>query len=159
MAESEARRGKFISFDDNGEAIIGGVNVAAAKSFSKRQLNNLTAAALSLPYKPKVDPVTREPLPGEEYYEGMSCGEAMYVRVAHMAAWGDLEAAKIVMDRTMGKPKQEVEILGTIELSCTDYLEQLAQIEQGQQIAGLITDTVVDVSLVETHNKLKDLGV
>lgn len=160
MSKGEARVGKLISFDENGEAYFSGVNVAETRAFSKRQLNAMYAASLALPYEKKKDSDGFIE-PGEETFEGMTMGEAMYYRLARAASWGDMDAIKLMGDRTLGKPKQELEVSGKIELTCTEYLEQLASIEAATPVAMIENQTeILDVT-VETTQKIdiRSLGV
>lgn len=46
---------------------------------------------------------------GEEQYVGKTCLEVYSDRIAQLAAGGDLQAAKELSDRTLGKPKQTID--------------------------------------------------
>lgn len=153
------RKGKLVSFDENGEAMIDGAYAIYQQSYTKKQLANLSIAVLSCMYVPKTDKngLIEE---GELAMDGMTLGEAIFYRQAVMASHGDMEAAKQILDRAMGKPKQEIDISGKIEISATDYLEELARMDAARQASHVVAledqSYVIDVSTVTV---LETLGV
>lgn len=150
------RKGKLVSFDENGEAMLDGKYAVYQQSYTKKQLANLSIAVLSCMYVPKRD---KNGLieDGELEMDGMTLGEAIFYRQAIMASHGDMEAAKQILDRAMGKPKQEIDISGTVQISATDYLEELARIDMKRAQLPVVADGyVIDVSTVTV---LDTLGV
>lgn len=132
---------------------------ASVPLLSKPQIDNLAAAALSLPYQPT--PPSNS-LPKEKFeeeqqrylaecaeFEGMSNAEVMMVRLARAAANGDKDTANMLLDRVLGKPKQSVESK-TMKLTYEDYLQELARSASGAPTppapASAADGRVVDIS-------------
>ncbi len=93
---------------------------------TKDSLKKLPELALSLPYERT--PLEKE-LDHHPEYDGMSKGEVMFHKLASQAAEGDLPAIKEMLDRILGKPKQEVESK-RLSLTYTDYLDELRRQEE-----------------------------
>ena len=125
---SLARMGRFIRWEGNvpypeyGEP----VNV--------EQLTNVHRAALACPYEPIKAP-DGSISPEEEKLAGMSCMEVGAWRNAQAYARGDLEAGKFAYDRTVGKPKQQVENLN-VNASLKDFLAATAAEEHERYVAA-----------------------
>lgn len=94
-------------------------------------LGDLPIAALSLPYKRSDRDIL---LDIDTEFDGMTNAEVMNIRLARKAAGGSLDAAKILQDRILGRPKQQVET-HTVSETYTQYLERLAACENaGEEI-------------------------
>ena len=92
-------------------------------------LGDLPVAALSLPYKRSGRDIL---LDIDTEFDGMTNAEVMNIRLARKAAGGSLDAAKILLDRILGRPKQQVET-HTVSETYTQYLERLAEDENAEE--------------------------
>lgn len=101
---------------------------------SDRGLKDLVPTALSLPYQGKIisEPdengrfVDRREI--EPEFEGMTNAEVMVIKEAQRAAAGNSDATHRLLDRILGKPKQQNENLN-VNASYSDYLESLERQE------------------------------
>lgn len=107
---------------------VNGVPEPTYGNINPSSIKQLATTALSLPYEGDyneelginvIDP----------RFEGMSNAEVMWVRMAEKAAAGDIDAAKTILDRVLGKPKQSVETT-TMTLTYPEFLEHLAKQEE-----------------------------
>ena len=107
---------------------VNGVPEPTYGNINPSSIKQLATIALSLPYEGDyneelginvIDP----------RFEGMSNAEVMWVRMAEKAAAGDIDAAKTILDRVLGKPKQSVETT-TMTLTYPEFLEHLARQEE-----------------------------
>jgi hypothetical protein len=107
---------------------VNGVPEPTYGNINPSSIKQLATTALSLPYEGDyneelginvIDP----------RFEGMSNAEVMWVRMAEKAAAGDIDAAKTILDRVLGKPKQSVETT-TMTLTYPEFLEHLARQEE-----------------------------
>lgn len=107
---------------------VNGVPEPTYGNINPSSIKQLATTALSLPYEGDyneelginvIDP----------RFEGMSNAEVMWVRMAEKAAAGDIDAAKMILDRVLGKPKQSVETT-TMTLTYPEFLEHLARQEE-----------------------------
>ncbi len=89
-------------------------------------LAELPLAALSLPYKRTEEEIF---LGEDPEFEHMSNAEVMNIRLARRAAAGSMDATKTILDRVLGRPKQQIESR-TISETYTQYLERLAAEEE-----------------------------
>ncbi len=89
-------------------------------------LSDLPLAALSLPYKRSEEDIF---LGNEEEFEGRTNAEVMNIRLARRAAAGEMEATKLIQDRILGRPKQQIESRSVTQ-TYTQYLEMLAEEEE-----------------------------
>jgi len=81
----------------------------------KSRIDDILLAALALPFSnPDDDPEL----------EGLTNIEAAAIQQAKKAAKGDLEATKFVIERLIGKPKQQIEQT-TLTMTLKDYLATL----------------------------------
>jgi hypothetical protein len=87
---------------------------------SPKNVEDLASTALSLPYK--TDPFSVS----DEEFVGMTNAEVMLVRMARLAAGGDLSAANVLLDRVLGKPKQSIESKN-VNVSYADVLKEKAE--------------------------------
>lgn len=84
-----------------------------------KNVEDIAATALSLPYK--TDPLSSS----DEEFVGMTNAEVMLVRMARLAAGGDLSAANVLLDRVLGRPKQSIESKN-VNVSYADVLKEKA---------------------------------
>lgn len=94
-----------------------------AEPVTTEQMTNVGKAALALPYEPQPD-ILGNISPYEEQFRGMSCLEVAFAKLAQRFAGGDIEAGKMLYDRTIGKPKQHVEQV-TMTGTLHDFLDQI----------------------------------
>ncbi|MCP4990969.1 MAG: hypothetical protein GY928_34460 [Colwellia sp.] len=62
-------------------------------------------------------------------FEGKSNAEVMNIRLARRAAGGCMDATKTILDRILGRPKQQIESLNISE-TYTQYLDRIAAEEE-----------------------------
>lgn len=107
---------------------VNGIPEPAYGNINPSSIKQLATATLSLPYEgdynEELGVYIKDPR-----FEGMTNAEVMWVRVAEKAAAGDLDAAKMILDRVLGKPKQSVETT-TMTLTYPEFLEHLAKQEE-----------------------------
>lgn len=104
---------------------VNGMPEPAYKDINPSSVKQLATTALSLPYEGEYNEELGMNII-EARFEGMSNAEVMWVRMAERAAQGDLDAAKILLDRVLGKPKQSVEST-SMSLTYPEYLELMAK--------------------------------
>lgn len=104
----------------------------------KERITDVLLAALALPYAGTKDPVTQEVSVEPEYF-GLSNAEVMALKIANRAAGGDLDAAKLILDRILGKPKQQVETTN-LNLTLGEYLSQIDFAEDAKKWDQRILD-------------------
>ena len=136
------------TYNGDGEAVI--VTVASSQIrwvdglpvpvngsvISKDALHQMARTTLSTPYEPtKAD----EDNGLAERYAGLTKGEVMYLRLASAAASGDVDAVKILLDRTLGKPVMHTENKN-LNINYKDYLEEIAKKEQEIEDGGSADD-------------------
>jgi hypothetical protein len=135
------RNGKYIEWVD------GLPRPRYAEPYTREQVAALQSVALALPYELICDH-EGVPLPEELRFQGMSNGEVGSIRLVEAFARGDLDAGKYVLDRQLGKPKQQVESL-SMTMTYKDFLLQVAesdarQLEQNKE-KYLVTVQTSDV--------------
>ena len=109
----------------------GGVpHVEYRQMVNKDVLNDLPMAALSMPYKRTEQEIF---LDIDPEFDGMSNAEVMNIRLARRAASGEMDATKTILDRILGRPKQQIESR-TISETYTQYLERIAAEEEEEVI-------------------------
>jgi len=125
MAKNEIRNfSSFVVWE-------GGVpHVEYRQMVNKDVLNDLPMAALSMPYKRTEQEIF---LDVDPEFEGMSNAEVMNIRLARRAASGEMDATKTILDRILGRPKQQIESR-TISETYTQYLERIAAEEEEEVI-------------------------
>ncbi len=101
-------------------------HVEYRQMITKDVLNDLPAAALSMPYKRTEQEVLLDLDPD---FGRMTNAEVMNIRLARRAAGGCMDATKTILDRILGRPKQQIESR-TISETYTQYLERLAAEEE-----------------------------
>lgn len=112
-----------------------GVPVVVYKQMlTKDIIVDLPLAAVSMPYERTEEEVF---LGIDEDLEGKTIAEVMDIRLARNAARGDKESYKILKDRILGKPKQEIQST-KLTMSYTEYLEKITE-EEGEEIID-VTD-------------------
>lgn len=108
-------------------------------------MTQLLSAALSSPYEPAND------TPDEQRFAGMSNGEVGAIRRAEAYARGDIESAKFIHDRLLGKPKQQVENLN-VNVTAKALLSRIADEED-------TTVTVTEVRRIEARSWEEVMGL
>jgi hypothetical protein len=112
----------------NGEPVV-----EYKQMLTKGVVGELPIAALSMPYTleelDKVRSETERFLGIDEHLVGKSIGEVMNIRLARKAANGDKEAYRILQDRILGKPKQEVQST-SVSMTYSEYLDNLPEDEE-----------------------------
>ncbi len=103
---------------------------------TKEALHQMARATLSTSYVPTKDDIR---LGLDKRYAGLTKGEVMYLRLASAAAQGDQDAAKIMLDRTLGKPVAHT-INKNLNMNYKDYIEEIARKEQELESGGSIDD-------------------
>jgi len=88
----------------------------------KQKLDDVILAAMALPYEGGVDEFG-EPQYNEDY-KGLSNAEVMAINIAKKAAGGSVDAAKFLMDRLLGKPKQQVNV-ASVQMTLGEFLQNL----------------------------------
>jgi hypothetical protein len=120
----------FITWD-NGIPIIG-----YREMLTKEVVADLPLAALSARYE-------RSDLEIElginESFEGMTLAEVMHIRLARKAANGDMTAIKLLQDRILGKPKQQIESK-KLTMTYADYLEEITSKENDEIIEAQVNE-------------------
>lgn len=115
---------------------------------TKQQIAAGAPMALGQQYEPLRD-ADGEYLPGEQDFEGMTNGDVMWTRVGRKAALGDMEAANMLLDRSIGKPKQHVESV-TVTATLQDFLDQIAG-------DGAVQNQPVNIVDVTNHESVEDI--
>ncbi len=92
---------------------------------SKEIIADLPLVAISMPYKRSDEEVL---LGIDTDLEGLTIAEVMNIRMARKAANGDKEAFKLIQDRVLGRPKQQIEST-KISMSYSDYLDSITEEE------------------------------
>lgn len=110
---------------------------------TKQQIAAGAPMALGQMYVPLRD-ADGEYLPGEQDYEGMSNADVMWTRIGRKAALGDMEAANMLLDRSVGKPKQHVETL-SVTATLQDFLDQIAGEDAPAQQVHIVDADLEDV--------------
>ncbi len=105
---------------------INGVPEPAYKNITPTSIKQLANVALSMPYEGEFNAELGINVI-EPRFQGMSNAEVMWVKLAEQAANGNLDAAKIILDRVLGKPKQSVEST-SLSMTYEQYLEHLSKI-------------------------------
>ena len=90
--------------------------VESVEVFPIAQITDVTEAIMAEPFD--------DPLGFFPQFEGMSKGEVMLRRLVDRATFGDKDATKELLDRLLGKPKQQVETK-KLTMSYQDYLDEL----------------------------------
>ncbi len=97
--------------------------VEYSRMLTKDVITQLPIAALSMPYQRTEEEIFL----GEDIeFEGLTNAEVMDIRMARRAARGDNESYKIIKDRVLGKPKQEV-VKTELTMSYSEYLDKITQ--------------------------------
>ncbi len=93
------------------------------RMLTKDTITQLPIVALSMPYQRTEEEIFL----GEDIeFEGLTNAEVMDIRMARGAARGDKESYKIIKDRVLGKPKQEV-VKTELTMSYSEYLDKITQ--------------------------------
>lgn len=114
------------------------------QNLSKDQINALLFTAASLPYIGVYD-TQQETFVAEDRFRGLTCAEVVAIRLAEAAAQGSLKAIEMLLDRTVGKPKQQIEAV-SMKMSYTEFLEHLAREERGPGVPTSETTAAADSS-------------
>jgi hypothetical protein len=92
--------------------------VVDTEPYTKQSTAALVASAGALTYKPKND--SEE----EQRFKDMELMEVMTIRLMEKAAKGDFDATTAILDRILGKPKQETQNVN-VNVTYADYLDSL----------------------------------
>lgn len=107
--------------------------VVYKEMLTKEVIADLPVATLSTPYQRTDKEIF---LNIDPEFENKTNAEVMHIRLARKAAGGSMEAIKILQDRILGKPKQEIETR-KLTMSYADYLDQIAKKEEEFQEANI----------------------
>lgn len=114
------------------------------RPMEKEQLQQLFSAALAAPYRGKWNATTQQYEMDDPLFDGATQGEVMVQRIVNRAVVdGDAGAAREILDRILGKPKQAIEAKIST-MSYTEYLE--ASVRQN------LTDAAVGALDVPAHD-------
>lgn len=105
-------------------------------NLEKPQINDLLVAALSTEYTGDFDEESEVITSIDPQYVGLTNGEVMAIRLAKLAANGNLKAMEMLMDRILGKPKIAMETVN-MQMTYQDFLNKMAEEEH----APLVLDT------------------
>lgn len=109
----------------------------------KDQIEQLALTALSLPFEP--EPLAEKYLceldrlndlkrwEEEQKYVGMTNMEVAVIRQAKAAATGDQDALKEMLDRILGKAKQQIDSR-SIKMTYADYLKAQAEKDKAEVV-------------------------
>lgn len=92
---------------------------------TKDVIADMPVAALSLPYQRTEEEVA---LGTGKEFEGKTNAEVMNIRLVRRAAEGNMEAYKLITERVLGKPKQEVQSTN-LSISYSEFLENITEKE------------------------------
>lgn len=137
LPSGRAPRGRYVEYVD------GIPYPAYGNPMTKQQIAAGAPMALGQMYVPLRD-ADGEYLPGEQDYEGMSNADVMWTRIGRKAALGDMEAANMLLDRSVGKPKQHVETL-SVTATLQDFLDQIAGEDAPAQQVHIVDADLEDV--------------
>ena len=103
-----------------------GLPVAAHSNANatKDQVEGMVFAAWSALYEGDRDPETGNITGFNPKFAGLTYGEVANLRMAEKAAMGDTQAYTAMMDRMLGKPKQQTETV-SMTMTYQDFLDQL----------------------------------
>jgi hypothetical protein len=96
------------------------------QTVTKEQMNGLIHAAASRPSRGKWDPDSQRFLPVDPEFEGLSNAEVVALQVWRKAAEGNPKFIEMALDRTLGKPKMNMDITAGV-VTLPDLLERLAR--------------------------------
>lgn len=105
--------------------------------FSKSQMQGMFEAVMALPYKGVWEPQLQEYIIEDDYI-GLTNGEVVAMKLTELAVRGDMKAINQILDRMLGKPKQQTESV-KMTMGLTEYLEAMAQ-EEAQNNYGVVVD-------------------
>ncbi len=103
-------------------------------AMTKHQITQLLAVAATTPFRGDPDPLNPGeflPIPLEFMRDDgtpMSNGEVALIRLARRAASGDDKATTELLDRLLGKPKQQTENLN-MSMTLEEYLDSLPGVQ------------------------------
>lgn len=92
--------------------------VVDTEPYTKQSAAALIASAGSVTYVPKDD--TED----ETRFDGMELMEVAIIRLMEKAAKGDFDSTNSILDRILGKPKQETQNVN-VNVTYADYLDSL----------------------------------
>lgn len=92
---------------------------------TKNVIANMPIVAMSMPYKRTQEEIEEDIDPE---FEGKTNIEVMNIRLARKAAEGNLEAYRLLTERVLGRPKQEVQSTN-LSMSYSEFLEKVTEEE------------------------------
>lgn len=98
---------------------------------NNQAIHALNRAGMSFMYEPKMIRDVDGTLivdPKEEKFVGKTTAEVATIRRNQLAAEGDIDSHKFVLDYTIGKPKQHIEQV-TVNMTLADALDKIARDE------------------------------
>jgi len=114
--------------------------VVYKEMLTREAIADIPLAVVSMPFERTEEEIF---LGIDEDLEGKTIAEVMDIRLARSAARGDKEAYKMLKDRILGKPKQEIQST-KLTMSYTEYLERVAEEENVMDIS--IEGDDIDIS-------------
>jgi len=100
---------------------------------TKDAIKQLAQVSLSLEYNPNLS---------EESYDGLTVGEVAMIKIGQKAAEGGkdaLENIRLLLDYSVGKPKQEIETK-SLNLTYQDYLDEIGKSEEKEKMIEMTTN-------------------
>lgn len=119
------------------------------RSMQKEQIQGLFNAALAMPYLGEWNPLTQQYEFKDPNTRGMTNAEVMVYKQIRDATGDDPKARSDTLDRTLGKPKQAMEV-ASMHMSYSEFLEQSAQEAKAQQ------KVVIDIVAQHHQSTLPD---
>ncbi len=92
---------------------------------TKNVIADMPIVAMSMPYKRTQEEIDNDIDPE---FEGKTNVEVMNIRLARKAAKGDLDAYRLLTERVLGRPKQEVQSTN-LSMSYSEFLEKVTEEE------------------------------
>lgn len=133
-------------------------------TFGTPQISSALVSALACPYHPARTP-DGELVPGEERWQHvdgswMLNGEVAAIKLAEKWARGDIEAGSIIMDRIIGKPKQQIESIN-MNITYQDFLDKVRMEESKAEAEEVrvygLPDGYTENPAINTEDMLKFL--
>ncbi len=105
---------------------------------TKEVVADLPLMALSLPYERSEEEIM---LGLDLQFEGRSNAEVMNIKLARSAAKGDKDAIKMLHDRILGKPKQQIETHKVVE-NYHEFVDRITA-EENKTIEAEVEDIIL----------------
>lgn len=127
----EVPYGKLIAWENNVPVPV------YVPPVTKGGISQMMHTALSMPYMGQYDQDTGEYVDIEPRFVGLTNLEVMTIRAAEKGARGSLKAMDMLLDRTLGKPKQEIEskVMTLTYQDVLDTLEAVPPLKSAHPVA------------------------